>query len=216
MRRIETVIFDLDGTLIDSRVDIVSGINHMLGRLGMQKKSFEEITGLIGFGVERIVRDALGRSGRDKVKRGLGIFKRYYSRHLFDNTILYPAVRDTLKYIRAKRKRIALLTNRPKASTLAILKYFGISAYFDLVKGGDDQFCMKPGPCPVLNVIKTLGSESSSALMVGDSYIDIEAGKRAGILTCGATYGIGKLSDIKRVRPNYMINGIVEIKKIVI
>ncbi|OGW84540.1 MAG: hypothetical protein A2987_01265 [Omnitrophica bacterium RIFCSPLOWO2_01_FULL_45_10] len=214
-KRFSLIIFDLDGTLVDSRVDIVSSINHMLGGLDLEKKSFEEITSYIGFGVEKLVSDVLGPRHRNKWKRGLRIFNRYYMAHLYDNTILYPGVRNILKYLDRHKINIALLSNRQRGSTMALLRYFKIDKYFDTVLGGDNNDCMKPSACPVLNVLKTLKSEPDAALIVGDSYLDVQSGKRSGIASCGVTYGIGKARDIKRFRPDYIIDNILELKRIV-
>ena len=112
---IDLIVFDLDGTLVDSRLDIVISVNYMLGKLGLQKKCYEEVLGNIGLGVRHLIRATLGKENMHFFDRGFSIFKKHYRRHILDNTYLYPHVDDVLKYFASKTKII--ITNKSSRLT---------------------------------------------------------------------------------------------------
>ena len=213
MKYIDLIIFDLDGTLVDSREDIANAVNFTLKQIGLKEKSISEISSYIGKGIEDLIRGSLGNRQEALLNRALSIFIEYYRKHSTDNTVLYPNVKEVLEYFKNKRK--AIVTNRNYEFALTALNKLGIQDYFENVVGGDDIGCMKPSSCPLDRSMEGLNANKEEAIIVGDMDIDIVAGKRAGITTCGVTYGIGKKEDIIKAKPDFIIDDIINLKNII-
>jgi 2-phosphoglycolate phosphatase len=213
MENIKLIVFDLDGTLVDSRSDIAGAVNFTLDKLGLKKKNISEIGSYIGWGVIDLIEKSLGKNHRYFLTQALAIFKDYYRRHSTDNSRLYPGVEETLKYYKQMRKII--VTNRDREFAEITLKTLGISGYFETIIGGDDLGCLKPSSCPLNRGLRQLKVNKNRAIMVGDMAVDIQAGKTAGISTCAVTYGLGKREDLIRAEPDFIINDIRELKKVV-
>ena len=211
MKFVELIIFDLDGTLIDSRQDIVNAVNFTLRELGAKEKRASEIISYVGMGPEELVKKSLGVKGRELFQKGLAIFQEYYRAHSTDNSLLYPGVQEVLEYFKDKKKII--ITNRNYEFALISLKATGIYGYFDYVIGGDDADCMKPSACPLDRGMRRLDIDKARTIIVGDMGIDILAGKSAGIITCAVTHGIGKMEDILKAKPDYIINDLLKLKE---
>jgi len=213
-RRVKTAFFDLDGTLIDSKKDIIDSLNYALKSLGYEEKPEEVIRGYIGPGRDMLILDSLGRAAPpDVVTRAGKIFSEHYHAHMFDNTNLFPGVPDVLEYL--KSKTLMIVTNKARDLTIQTLKRFGIEKYFRKVVGGDDEMCRKPNACPIVNLLGEIYAPREEAIMIGDSDIDVQSGKLAGILTCGLTCGIGREEDIKKAGPDYILDDIRKLKDII-
>ncbi len=213
MKYIDLIIFDLDGTLVDSRDDIANAVNFTLKKIGLKEKSISEITSYIGKGVEDLIRGSLGNKQEALLTRALSVFEEYYKKHSTDNSVLYPNVKEILEYFKNKRK--AIVTNRNYEFALIALNKLGIYDYFESIIGGDDIGCMKPSSCPLDISMNKLNTNKEEVIIVGDMDIDIIAGKRAGIITCGVTYGIGKKEDIIKAKPDFIIDDIIDLKSII-
>ena len=133
-------------------------------------------------------------------------------RDRFDNTAMYPGVTDVLEYFKDKKKII--ISNKSKEFIELSLKRFKIEKYFVRVSGGDDDNCRKPSPCPIIKVMGEFKVKPREAIIVGDSFLDIQTGINSGILTCGVTYGIGKKEDILALKPDFVIDRISKLKDI--
>jgi phosphoglycolate phosphatase len=214
MREIELIIFDLDGTLVDSRQDIVNAANFMLKSLSLKEKPAEEIVSYVGKGVDSFIIDSLGRNANSTKDKALEIFRSYYKQHPADNAYIYPGVCETLDYFKAKEK--AVVTNRNHRSAEALLKKMGMANYFKNIIGDDNKICLKPSRCQIDKLLKKLSVEKrEKVLMVGDMDIDVFAGKAAGVMTCAVTYGLGKKLDIERAMPDYIIDDMRRLKDII-
>ena len=209
---VDLLIFDLDGTLVNSKEGIVSAINYTLEKLGLEAKPFEEIVSFIGTGVEDLIRKALGKEHIGLFDQAISTFEDYYKTHSAAKSTLYPHVEDILKHF--KGKSMCVVTNRKKDMALITLNSLGIAKYFKDIIGGDDASCLKPSACP-LNKVLPLNNNSTRSMIIGDMDLDIISGKKVGILTCAVTYGIGKKEDILKVEPDYIINDIAELKNII-
>ena len=210
---VELIIFDLDGTLIDSRIDIANSVNYTLKQLGLNPLDERVILGYVGDGVRSLIERTLSPSNLNLFERGLSTFLAYYSEHLLDNTFFFPGVTETLNFF--ADKKMAVISNKPEVLSINTLKGLGISNFFKAVVGGDTLEKKKPAPEPVLKVLEDLNVGREKAIIVGDSYVDIEAGKAAGIMTCGVTYGFKSRDAILKAEPNFMIDHLTELKEIV-
>ena len=213
MQYVKLIIFDLDGTLIDSRQDIANAVNFALRKVGLKEKGISEITSYIGTGVGDLILKSVGQEASPLFKQALFYFEGYYRQHFADNSILYPGAKEILSYFENKRK--VVITNKNYEFAMLSLKQAGIYSYFEDILGGDDTSCMKPSSCPLDKSIHRLDINKEKTIIVGDMDIDILAGKSAGIITCAVTYGIGKIEDIVKANPDYIIDSLLQLKEII-
>lgn len=209
-KKIDLIIFDLDGTLIDSKVDIVSSVICALSALGLPERNPAEIAGFIGKGVRQLMLDCLGERHTDRLNEAAAIYKDIYRAHMFDTTTLYPNVAETLRIFKDKKKTIA--SNKSAEFIQLALERFGIERYFLKILGGDDENYRKPSPFPLINLIKEFNTAKEKTIIVGDSPLDVESGRAAGILTCGVTYGIGRKEEVTAAGPDFIIDDIGKLK----
>lgn len=181
------IIFDLDGTLIDSSQDIANAINHAIRGTGLPEVSNQETIKLIGEGITKLVEKILGPDLLDKKDAILNKFLHYYSSHLVDNTKLYPFVKETLHELNDFRK--VILSNKRASFSREILDRMGIREHFDAVFGSDTTNEKKPSPVPVTLLLEMFSIPKAMAVIVGDSDTDIKTARAAGIRSIGVTYG---------------------------
>lgn len=207
-------MFDLDGTLADTRADLTDAVNNTLQRLALPPLSMEQVCRYVGDGVHTLLSRALGPAHRDVIDTGVQFFREYYGIHLLDQTRLYPGVRETLEYFQAKRK--AVVTNKPLDFTVRILKGLEIDAYFEIVLGGDSTVERKPHPEPARKVLSTTGVEARLAVMVGDSPADIEMAQQAGIYSVGVTYGLRPVAVLQAAGPDLLVDDLRELQQVLV
>lgn len=182
------VIFDLDGTLVDSKPDLTASVNHVRRRAGLGPLGEDRIQSMIGDGAEMLVRRALGDEVSEAgVRGGLDEFLGYYRDHMLDETRLYPGVRETLDAL--SDHVLAVLTNKPWRFTCRMLEGLEIYDRFSAVYGGNSFSEKKPHPVGVHQILADTRARRDSTWMVGDSSVDVLTGRRAGVRTCGVTYG---------------------------
>ena len=214
MKNIELIIFDLDGTLVDSKQDIINAINFMLKEMSLPGKSGKEIISYVGKGINELLVRSLESQDTDVNNKGRVLFKSYYKKHPADHAYLYKGVKETLKYFKNKQK--AVITNRNHKSALNILKKMDIDTYFTQTIGDDNKLCLKPNKGQFDKLFDILSvKKKDKIIMVGDMDVDIIAAKASGVLTCAVTYGFGKLDDIRKLKPDYIIDSISELKNII-
>ena len=209
MFRTELIIFDLDGTLIDSSEDIAWAVNKTLRQMGFEELSYQAIKERIGWGVKMLLEKALPNEKHNLVKEAREIFMGYYSGHLLVKTKLYPNVADVLRLF--KNKKLAIATNKPLNLTQKILDGLNISDYFKKVVGGDDVQNKKPAPEAIEIILRELNALQKETIFVGDSMIDIEAGKKAEVITIGAAYGFRGRQELKEAGADVIIEDIKEL-----
>ena len=212
MKHVELIIFDLDGTLVDSKEAIARGVNFVLKKVGLQEKPKAEIISYIGTWLDNLIKKSLGPKQQALFEKAKFIFENYRQASP-DSSLLYPGVKDILEHFKNKKKII--VTNRNYKFTLPTLKKLGIYDYFEDIIGGDDLTCLKPSGCPLDMAINRRKIDKDKIIIVGDMDIDILAGKEAGIATCAVTYGIGKKEDILKASPDFIIDKISELKNII-
>ena len=208
---IQLIIYDLDGTLIDSRRDIAEAVNGTLRELGLEDLPVERVSTFVGSGVKNLIEQALKETGgkAGALKRSIKLFRRLYGEHLLDHTRLYPAVRKVLEFFKDRKQ--AVITNKPEDFSHKILRGLGIDSYFFRVLGGDGGFPKKPAPEPLLEIVQSAGVSIEKAVLVGDSATDVETGRNAGVKTLAVTYGFGSRLEIERAKPNLILNDLMEL-----
>lgn len=181
------VIYDLDGTLVDSKDDLADSVNAMLARLGLPQRPPSTIHGFIGEGAERLIRRSLGPAHEDRYPEAAPLWREEYGRRLLVKTRLYDGIAEVLRLPPPNR---AVLTNKPGEFARRILAGLGVVDAFRRVQGGDEG-PRKPSPDGLLGLCGVLGIPPDRALLVGDSAVDLETGRAAGVRVCAVTWGLG-------------------------
>jgi phosphoglycolate phosphatase len=191
MNDIRLVVFDLDGTLIDSSADLANAVNTLLTDLGVGRLPDPQIVAMVGEGAAVLVRRALTASGLDPQTPGaLDLFLDHYNAHLLDHTRPYDGMVETLQDLSA-RMPLAVLTNKPADASARILEGLGLRRHFREVIGGDTPFGRKPSPAALMHLAKMEHAAPGSVLLVGDSAIDLATARAGGTRVCLARYGFG-------------------------
>jgi len=183
------LVFDLDGTLVDSKVDLANAVNVALESFDLPPLPHPVIYSYVGDGASALIRRALPPEKTERLPEVLDRFLAYYRRHLLDTTRAYPGVAGTLRKW-AGIYRMAVLTNKGVAMTREILSGLSLDGFFFEVRGGDSFGTKKPDPEGLLHILREAGVEAREAIMIGDSRNDVQAGRAAGAVTCGVTYGL--------------------------
>jgi phosphoglycolate phosphatase len=209
---IKMIMFDLDGTLADSGMDIRNAINYAIEGSGVGPLSLGEAKEFIGQGVTRLFSDLKARYPVDlQVEELVSRFSEHYAEHLLDNTTLYPGVADTLAALGPCRK--AVVTNKRERSSARILEALGIAKHFDIVVGSDTASERKPSPEPLFFALARFGIDPGESVIVGDSPYDIEAGLAAGVTTVAVTYGYRPVRELRKA--HFLIGGFSDLPGII-
>jgi phosphoglycolate phosphatase len=204
---VKLVIFDLDGTLIDSSVDITNALNYALEPYSLHRLSIEDTTKLVGEGITRLIEKAVGDSSAEVLDSAKKRFLEHYTQHILDHTKDYPGVKETLE--RLSRFSKAVISNKKEILSRVVLDGLGLLRYFDVIIGSDSAPEKKPSPIPVLKALTDLNVGSADAVMVGDSNYDVDAGKAAGVTTIAVTYGYRPREVIAHA--DYLIDKIADL-----
>jgi phosphoglycolate phosphatase len=187
---VRAIIFDLDGTLIDSKLDLIHSVNAMLDEMKRPQLAAETISGYIGHGAPQLVARALGGTAtEEELKHALQFFLGYYEEHKMDNTRAYPGVAETLAQL--NHMLMAVLTNKPERISVRILNSLGLANYFRLIYGGNSFESKKPDPFGAKKILQELGVAARETLIVGDSEVDVQTARNAGTQAAAVNYGFG-------------------------
>jgi phosphoglycolate phosphatase len=204
-------IFDLDGTLIDTRQDITTAINAMLDHYGLATRSVEEVTGFVGDGIKKLVQRCMDKS-RVSLDEAILFFKDAYWDHMLDTTKPYPGVVDLLTRLQGKQK--AILTNKAFKFTKAILDGLGLTKLFPLIVGGDTVERKKPFTEGIESILRKTGRSKDRSVMIGDGRNDILVAKKAGVTSVYVTYGFTTFNRLDGIIPDYVMDSPMEILEI--
>jgi phosphoglycolate phosphatase len=186
----DLLIFDLDGTLIDSRLDLANAVNATRRHMGMTPLENERVYSYVGNGAPVLIRRAMGEQASEaEIQEALEFFLEYYREHDLENTTLYPGVRESLDRLRAAGKHMAVLSNKPVKMSKAIVDGLGMGGHFFRVYGGNSFDFKKPNPIGIRTLMEETAIGPGRTMMVGDSSVDMETARNAGVPCCGVTYG---------------------------
>ncbi|RMG68101.1 MAG: HAD family hydrolase [Calditrichaeota bacterium] len=200
----DLLIFDLDGTLADTRADLAAAVNSMRRHFDLPELTVAQVTGMVGEGLEKLLERALPGAGEQERARARALFHQFYSRNLVHHTRLYPGIREVLEQTEGIDR--AVLSNKPDAYTRTIVQRLGVAPYFRLVMGKRDDFPRKPDPTSLRYILNQLNCPAERALIIGDTKNDILAGQAAGVKTCAVTFGFRTAEQLKSYRPDYLIH----------
>ncbi|MCD6544550.1 MAG: HAD-IA family hydrolase [Flavobacteriaceae bacterium] len=213
-KKIELIIFDLDGTIVNSIFDIADAVNHVLVKMNRNTVSVYEVQKMIGSGVKKLIELALQDVSDEIVlANALKIFQEYYAKNLITKTRPYEDVIETLNQLSNFKK--AIYSNKPQDLTDKVIKGLDLNSYFDTVQGADEsKYKRKPSPEGINYILRKLKVKPENAIMVGDSTHDIHAGKRAGVKTCAVTYGYRDEKLLVNESPDYLIHKLTDLVNI--
>jgi phosphoglycolate phosphatase len=218
---IKLVIFDLDGTLIDSRLDLVHSVNAALRHIGRPELPDDVIASYVGDGAPILIQRALGGETVDEaiVRRGLQFFLSYYREHKLDHTTVYAGIRESLRAIQngflpsRVPRRMAVLSNKPVVPSRAIVEALGLGPFFTQIYGGNSFATKKPDPEGAHKLLEEIGVQPEETVIVGDSHVDVETGRNAGLWTIGVSYGFAPHS-LKDQPPDVLVDTARELAEV--
>ena len=206
---VRALIFDLDGTLIDSGVDLALSVNATLKQTGRAPLPPDEVFSYVGQGAPRLIERALGPgAGREECEQALAFFLAYYREHMLDNTVTYPGVREGLAALEGMP--MAVLTNKPVRFSRRILEGLGLASYFRYIYGGNSFESKKPNPAGMEVLLRDFGASPKQAMLVGDSEVDVQTARNAGTWCCCVTYGLGR-TQLAANPPDLLVKSLTEL-----
>ncbi|MGE5647265.1 MAG: HAD family hydrolase [Acidobacteriota bacterium] len=216
----DLLIFDLDGTLVDSKLDLAHSVNATREHFGLPKLDVATIGQYVGNGAPVLIRRAMGNGASDAdVRKALEYFLSHYDQHKLDDTRAYPGIPEALAELEAAGVRMAVLTNKPVRVSTAIIEGLGLARHFARIYGGNSFEQKKPDPVGVNTLLADLGAARERTLMVGDSSVDVRTARNAGVKCCGVTYGFqpesfeGDPPDMMVDRPEELARAVIDERK---
>ena len=206
----ELLVFDLDGTLVDSQRDLADAVNATRAWMGLEPLPPVTVAQYVGNGAPVLVQRALPDAGKEDWSRGLKYFLEYYRDHMLDSTVLYPGVREALDQLHAERIPLAVLTNKPIRFSLQMLEGLGIDLHFFRVYGGNSFPEKKPDPAGLNALVVESGADRSRTIMVGDSAVDVDTARNAGVQACGVRWGFQPETFVSSP-PDFLIDDLREL-----
>ncbi|MBI4354182.1 MAG: HAD-IA family hydrolase [Candidatus Omnitrophica bacterium] len=204
----QLIIYDLDGTLVDTAEDIAEATNAMLTTLTGNGLPPEEIRQCVGKGLHDLVRRALKTADEALVEQGTRLFGEYYGRHLLDHSRLYPSAVETLQYFRGRTQ--VVITNKPDPFAKQLLEGLGVERYFASIIATGGAYPKKPDPTAIRQLTTRMRCAPSDVLMVGDSLIDVETGRNAGVFTVILAHGFQDHEDLVAAKPDALVADLSE------
>ncbi|OGP16107.1 MAG: phosphoglycolate phosphatase [Deltaproteobacteria bacterium GWC2_55_46] len=211
----ELLIFDLDGTLIDSSQDIAWSANMTLSAMGHEKKQIGEIVGHIGWGVKPLLEKLMPGETSERIAEARLKFLDFYGDHLVVKTSVYPGVEDTIGHFMKAGKKLAVVTNKPFGLAESILEIVRLKDFFSVILGGDSLPNKKPHSEPIEKAMSDLCAPPEKTVVVGDSPVDCEAGKAAGAYTVGVSYGFRGRGELEAAGCDIIIDDFTSLKRMI-
>jgi phosphoglycolate phosphatase len=210
------LIFDLDGTLIDSKQDLVQAVNAARTRMHLAPLDDETIASYVGNGAPVLIRRAMGpEATEEQCREALQYFYEFYRDHMLDHTVLYPGVREALDQLHAAQMPMAVLTNKPVRFSKGIIEGLGLTSHFFQVYGGNSFEQKKPHPVGIEALMSEAGTKAAETLMIGDSAVDIQTARNAGVTAVGVTWGL-QPESLETSPPDHVITDMRELVPLVI
>lgn len=213
----KTVLFDLDGTLLNTIGDLAAAGNHVCRLRGWQEHSVEEFQSMVGHGLTNLARKFSPEDSRDpdSIARTLADFSAYYGAHSRDRTVPYPGIPDLLECLRAAGLRLAVCSNKDDVFSQDLIQHY-FPGIFHAVRGKREGVPVKPDPAIVRGLLEDLGADVQGAVFVGDSATDIRTGHNAGLPACGVTWGFRPRASLEDAGADFLADTAEELERIIL
>ncbi len=208
---INLLIFDLDGTLVNTLEDIAASVNYTLAQLQRDPIPLDAVRQFVGDGIEMLMKRSLGGLS-ERLDEAVAIYKEHHRHNLMIHSTLYPSVRETLEHFKAVP--MAVISNKAMEFVGPLIERLGIGHYFKLVIGADHGLPLKPAPDAIELILSKFNVPRELAVIVGDGTTDVRAGKAAGIITCSVTYGFRSVEELHKAEPDHMIHAFADLKQL--
>lgn len=205
----QLIIYDLDGTLVDTREDIARSANYMLSRMELPPISKEEVARYVGRGLFQLIQSCLKTEDAKRIEKGAKIYRAFYAEHMLDHSVLYPGARETLEYFKGRKQGV--LTNKPNPFSENLLKALGVGDYFEMIVAGDSEYPKKPSPSAVHAMMHRWKIAPEETLFIGDSLVDIETARNAGVEIAVVSHGFSSAEELQSASPKILVNGFTEL-----
>jgi HAD superfamily hydrolase (TIGR01549 family) len=209
--KIKLIIFDLDGTLIDAYNAIVDSFNFTMRNIGYPKQPFLTIKKAVGWGDGNLLRPFVGE---EDLEKALLIYRDHHQKSLRTKSRLLPAAKKVLNYLKNKKYLLSVASNRPRRFSDIVLKHLRIYKYFDYILCGDQIKRPKPFPDIVKQIMKKFSVSNKETIYIGDMFVDIEAGKKAGVFTVAVLGGSSSRGEIIKAKPDLILKDVSGLLKI--
>jgi phosphoglycolate phosphatase len=205
------IFYDLDGTLVDTRLDIVRSAQHMLAEMNAPQLEPHEIQRYVGRGLYHLVGLCLKTEDMKRIEKGGKIYRQYYSEHMMDNSRLYPDAREILDYFKSRKQ--AVVTNKPNPFAKDMLAQLGVADYFTDIIAGDSEYPKKPSAAALLAIMKRENTAPADTLFIGDSLVDIETARNAGVEAAVVLHGFNTEDELQSAHPDLMAKDFTDLRE---
>lgn len=195
------ILYDLDGTLVDTRRDIINGVRYALNQLSGPELTDEEIKDCVGTGLHALIKKVFRTEDEKLADKGSRLYREHYKEHMLDHSRLYPGALEFLEYFKGRKQ--AVITNKPNPFSLQILEALGVANYFMAVMAGDNGMPFKPDPAAIHHLMEEAGAKDEEVIFIGDSPIDITAARNAGVEIVVLTHGFVPEAVLLEAKPDY-------------
>jgi phosphoglycolate phosphatase len=211
MKEIDLMVFDLDGTLVNSAPDLIAAVNYTRNVLGLPVMEEEEVMSFVGDGADKLVERFIGRDLHHRREEAMTIFLAYYDEHLLDNTTLYPGAKDVLEFFSRKKKII--ITNKRYRFTRKITDAMHITGWFEEIVGMDSTSFRKPDACVLVPFLERFNVDPTRAVVLGDGVSDVRLAVNAGVSSCAMLNGFTPRDTLLSLKPDFVCENRLELKE---
>lgn len=203
------ILYDLDGTLADTRRDIINSVRHALKILNGPELTDEEIKDCVGTGLHALIKQVFRTEDEKLADRGSKLYREHYKKHMLDHTALYPGASEFLESFKDRKQ--AVITNKPNPFSSQILEALGVGHYFIAILAGDNGLPFKPDPAAIHHLMEETGATEEEVIFVGDSAVDIQAARNAGVEVVTLSHGFANEAALLEARPDHMVRNFPEL-----
>lgn len=203
------ILYDLDGTLVDTRRDIINGVRYALETLKGPPLTDDEIKECVGTGLHALIKQVFRTEDEKLADQGSRLYREHYKKHMLDHTHLYGGARECLEYFKDRKQ--AVITNKPNPFSTEILEALEVAHYFIAILAGDNGLPFKPDPAAIHHLMEATGATEEETLFVGDSPVDIEAARNAGVEVVTLSHGFASETTLREAKPDHIVRNFSEL-----
>lgn len=206
------ILYDLDGTLVDTRRDIINGVRHALEMLKGPDLTDDEIKDCVGTGLHALIKQVFRTEDEKLADKGSKLYREHYKKHMLDHTHLYAGARECLEYFKDRKQ--AVITNKPNPFSSQILEALGVAHFFIAIVAGDNGLPFKPDPAAIHHLMEETGATNGEVLFVGDSGIDIQAARNAEVEIVTLSHGFANEATLREAKPDHIVRDFAELLRL--